>query len=203
MEYELTVGAILRRAESLFAHKQIVTRLPDRSLHRTPYAQVCLRARALGSALGLERGQRVATLCWNHAEHLEAYLGIPTAGGVVHTLNLRLHADDLVWIASQAGDSLLIVDEGLVPLAEQFVPRTPIESVIVVGDEYERLVASGDPDAPLPELGEREAAAMCYTSGTTARPKGVLYSHRAIVLHSLASMAAGVLGVGEADVVMP
>src|SRR3954454_17332530 len=145
MDYELTVGAILRRAESLFGRKEIVSRLPDRSLHRTTYAQVCLRARALGSALGLERGQRVATLCWNHGEHLEAYLGIPTAGGVVHTLNVRLHADDLGWIASQAGDSVLIVDEGLVPLAEQFLPRTPIERVIVVGDEDERLARSRGP----------------------------------------------------------
>jgi fatty-acyl-CoA synthase len=203
MDYELTVATILRRAETLFAHKEIVSRRPDRSLERTTYAEVCRRARALGSALGLERGDRVATLCWNHAEHLETYLGVPIAGGVVHTLNLRLHPDDLAWIASHAGDRVLIVDESLLPLADQFVPRTAIERVIVVGDQYEELVASGDPEAPLLELDEDEAAAMCYTSGTTARPKGVLYSHRALILHSLASMATGVLAVGESDVVMP
>jgi fatty-acyl-CoA synthase len=203
MDYELTVGAIARRAESLFGHKEIVSRRLDRTLDRTTYADVCRRARALGSALRLERGQRVATLCWNHAEHLEAYLGVPLAGGVVHTLNLRLHPDDLAFIASQAGDTVLIVDESLVPLAEQFVPRTPIERVIVVGEDYDRVVDSGDPDAQLPELDEREAAAMCFTSGTTARPKGVLYSHRALVLHSLASMVQGVLGIRESDVVLP
>ena len=95
MDYELTVGTILRRAETLFGHKEIVSRRPDRSLERTTYADVCRRARALGSGLGIERGDRVATLCWNHAEHLETYLGVPIAGGVVHTLNLRLHPDDL------------------------------------------------------------------------------------------------------------
>src|SRR4051794_33479472 len=150
MDYELTVGAVLRHVQALHGRKEIVSRRPDRTLERTTYADVCRRARALASALGLERGDRVATLCWNHAEHLEIYLGVPIAGAVVHTLNLRLHADDLAWIAAQAGDRLLIVDESLVPLAEQFVPRTAIERVIVVGDEYERLIASGDPDAPLP-----------------------------------------------------
>ena len=203
MDYELTVATILRRAETLHAHKEIVSRRPDRSLERTTYGSVCRRARALGSALAVARGDRVATLCWNHAEHLEIYLGVPIAGGVVHTLNLRLHPDDLAGVAAHGGDRVLIVDESLVPLADQFVPRTEIERVIVVGDEYEELLASGDPEAPLPDLGEGEAAAMCYTSGTTGQPKGVLYSHRALVLHSLASMASGVLGVGEADVVMP
>jgi fatty-acyl-CoA synthase len=203
MDYELTVTAILRRAESLFGRREIVSRRPDRTLDRTTYADVCRRARALGSALRLERGERVATLCWNHAEHLEAYLGVPAAGGVVHTLNLRLHPDELAWIASHAGDRVLIVDESLLPLAERFVPHTQIERVIVVRKEYEELVASGDPEAPLPDLDENEAGAMCYTSGTTDRPKGVLYTHRALVLHSLASAATAVLGICESDVVMP
>jgi fatty-acyl-CoA synthase len=206
MEYELTVDAIARRAEALYAHKPIVTRRPDRSLHRTTYGEVCRRARALGSALralGVERGDRVATLCWNTVEHLEAYLGVPAAGAVVHTLNLRLHPEDLAWIAAHAGDRVLIVDESLLPLAEQVVPRTAIEHVIVVGDEYEELLARGDTEAPAVALDEGEAAAMCYTSGTTARPKGVLYSHRALVLHSLASLGSGVLGLRETDVVMP
>jgi fatty-acyl-CoA synthase len=206
MEYELTVEAILRRAETLFAHKPVVSRRADRTLHRTTYGEVCRRARALGSALrslGIGHGDRVATLCWNHAEHLEAYLGVPSAGAVLHTLNLRLHPDDLAWIAAHAGDRILIVDESLVPLAEQVVPRTGIERVIVVGDEYEELVAAGEPASPLPALDEDEAAAICYTSGTTDRPKGVLYSHRALVLHSLASLGSGVLGIRESDVVLP
>jgi len=206
MDYALTVDAIVRRAETLYAHKEVVTRRPDRSLHRTTYGDVCRRARALGSALsalGVERGDRVATLCWNTVEHLEAYLGVPTAGAVVHTLNLRLHPEEIAWIAGHAGDRVLIVDESLLPLAEQVVPHTRIEHVIVVGDQYEELVAGGDPAAPAAELAENEAAAMCYTSGTTARPKGVLYSHRALVLHSLASLANGLLGIGERDVVLP
>jgi fatty-acyl-CoA synthase len=206
MDYALTVDSIVRRAETLYAHKEVVTRRPDRSLHRTTYGDVCRRARALGSALsalGVRRGDRVATLCWNTVEHLEAYLGVPSAGAVVHTLNLRLHAEDIAWIAGHAGDRVLIVDESLLPLAEQVVPHTSIEHVIVVGDEYEELVARGDPAAPAAALDENEAAAMCYTSGTTARPKGVLYSHRALVLHSLASLANGLLGIGERDVVLP
>ena len=206
MDYPLTVGALLRRAETLFADKPIVTRLPDRSLHRTTYGEVVPRARALGSALaglGVGRGDRVATLCWNHVQHLETYLGVPSAGAVVHTLNLRLHPDEIAWIAGHAGDKVLIVDESLLPLAEQVVPKTEIEHVVVIGPQYEELLASGDPDAELPELDEDEAAAMCYTSGTTGRPKGVLYSHRALVLHSLASAAADLLGICEADVVLP
>jgi len=206
MDYELTVEAIVRRAETLFAHKEIVTRRPDRSLHRTTYGEACRRARALGSALrtlGIERGDRIATLGWNTVEHFECYLGIPTAGAVVHTLNLRLHPEELAWIASHAGDRVLIVDESLLPLAEQVVPHTAIEQVIAIGDPYEELVASGDPAAPAVELDEGQAAAMCYTSGTTARPKGVLYSHRALVLHSLTSLAGGLLGIRETDVVLP
>jgi fatty-acyl-CoA synthase len=206
MDYELTVEAIVRRAETLFAHKQIVTRRPDRSLHRTTYGETCRRARALGSALralGVERGDRIATLGWNTVEHVECYLGIPISGAVVHTLNLRLHPEELAWIATHAGDRVLIVDESLLPLAEQVVPHTAIEHTIVVGDQYEELVAGGDPTAPAVELDEDEAAAMCYTSGTTARPKGVLYSHRALVLHSLTSLASGLLGIRETDVVLP
>src|SRR5438105_2197405 len=159
MEYELTVTGMLRRAETLFAHKPIVTRLPDRSLHRTTYGQLGRRVRALSSALtqlGLARGDRVATLCWNHHQHLEAYLGVPAAGAVVHTLNLRLHPEEIAWIASHAGDRVLIVDESLVPLAEQVVQHTRIEQVIVVGDQYEQLLTSGDPDAELPDLDEDE-----------------------------------------------
>jgi fatty-acyl-CoA synthase len=206
MDYELTVDAIVRRAESLYAHKEVVTRRPDRSLHRTTYGDVCRRARALGSALrahGIRRGDRVATLCWNTVEHLEAYLGVPAAGAVLHTLNLRLHPDEIAWIASHAGDRLLIVDESLLPLAEQIIPHTRIERVVVIGGDYEELVASGAPAAPLEPLDEDEAAAMCYTSGTTGRPKGVLYSHRALVLHSLVSLASGLLGISETDVVLP
>src|SRR5262245_41689974 len=171
MDFQLTLPMLLRRAETYSGQKEIVTRLPDRSFHRTNYAETCRRARALAVALqslGLERGDRVATLCWNHHQHHEAYLGIPCGGFVLHTLNLRLHPNDLAYIAKHAGDRAVIVDKSLVPLLGRFVEQTEIEHVFVVEDSYEELLTSADPDTwSDPELGENEAAAMCYTSGTT------------------------------------
>src|SRR5471032_1978406 len=165
MDFQLTLPALLRRAEAYYRDKEIVTRLPDRSFHRSTHGEACRRARALAVALtdlGLERGDRVATLCWNHSVHHEAYLGIPCGGFVLHTLNLRLHPNDLAYIATHAGDRAVIVDRSLLPLLEQFVDRTSIEHVLVVEDSYEELLAGSDPDAWIdPELDEDEAAAMC------------------------------------------
>jgi fatty-acyl-CoA synthase len=209
MDFQLTLPALLRRAEQYSPDKEIVTRLPDKTFHRITYGDSCRRARALAVALknlGLERGDRVATLCWNHSQHHEAYLGIPCGGFVLHTLNLRLHPNDLAYIATHAGDKAVIVDRSLLPLLEQFVDRTPIEHVFVVEDSYEELLASADPDAWRdPELNEYEAAAMCYTSGTTGQPKGVLYTHRSTMLHTLGVAAGNPLGLGvsEADVILP
>ena len=141
---------MLRRAEAYSAEAELVTRLPDRSFQRTTYGESCRRARALGvglKELGLERGDRVATLCWNHLVHHEAYLGIPCGGFVLHTLNLRLHPNDLAYIATHANDRAVIVDRSLVPLLDQFRERTNIEHVLVVEDGYEELVAGADPDA--------------------------------------------------------
>ena len=209
MDFQLTLPAVLRRAETYFPHQEIVSRLPDRSFHRYTYADFGRRSRALAVALqelGLERGDRVATLAWNHHVHHEAYFGIPCAGLVLHTLNLRLHPNDLAYIASHAGDRAVIVDRSLVPLLEQFHDRTQIEHVFVVEDTYEDLVAGADPDAYRdPGLDENEASAMCYTSGTTGRPKGVLYSHRSTVLHSLVEALIKPLGfaVTEEDAFLP
>src|SRR5690348_5568908 len=150
MDYQLTLPTLLRRAEPYNGSKEIVTRLPDKSFHRITYAESCRRARALAvglQGLGLQRGERVATLCWNHYQHHEAYLGIPCGGFVLHTLNLRLHPGDLAYIATHAGDKAVIVDRSLLPLLNQFVGETPIEHVLVVEDSYEELLAGADPDA--------------------------------------------------------
>ncbi|MBX6341351.1 MAG: AMP-binding protein, partial [Thermomicrobiaceae bacterium] len=216
MDYQLTLPAILRRAETLSRSKEVVSWRPDRTLRRYTYGDMAQRARRLAVALqrlGIQPGDRVATLCWNHHQHLEAYFGIPAMGGVLHTLNLRLHPNDLAYIINHAQDRALIVDDVLLPLLAHFRDRVGLEHVIVVSDggavpegtiDYERLLAEADEaDYRDLDLDERQAAALCYTSGTTGRPKGVLYSHRALVLHSMAGAMADCLGVMESDVVCP
>jgi fatty-acyl-CoA synthase len=209
MDYQLSVPQILNRAETFFGDQEVVSRLPDKSFHRYTYRDMAGRAKQLATGLrklGLERGDRVATLCWNHYPHLEAYFGIPGGGFVLHTLNLRLHPDDLAYVADHGDDKAVIVDRSLLPLLEQFQDRTKIEHVFVVEDSYEELLATASPDEwEDPQLDEREAAAMCFTSGTTGRCKGVVYSHRSTVLHALGVATTSPLGlrVAHGDTLLP
>jgi fatty-acyl-CoA synthase len=216
MDFPLTLTHFLERARTFHGASEVVSRRPDRSLHRYTYADFHRRVSRLAHALtrlGVKPGDRVASLCWNHHQHLELYFAVPAMGAVIHTLNLRLHPNDLGYIAHHAKDRVLVVDRSLLPLFEKFQATVPsIEHVIVVPDEgpapsgrldYEQLLAAEPDTFDFPQFEERAGAMLCYTSGTTGNPKGVLYSHRSIVLHTLASCMGDVLGVGESDVVMP
>jgi fatty-acyl-CoA synthase len=209
MDFPLTLTHLLKRSETYLGRGEIVTRLPDRSFHRTTYGDTARRSKQLAVALqqlGLERGDRVATLCWNHVQHHEAYFGIPCGGFVLHTLNLRLHPNDLAYIANHGGDKAVIVDRSLVPLLELFRDRTQIEHVFVVEDSYEELLAGASADDwREPDLDENDGAAMCYTSGTTGLPKGVVYSHRSSVLHALGVASNNPFGLGTSvnDAILP
>jgi fatty-acyl-CoA synthase len=208
MDLPLTLDWIVDRAERETSRCEIVSRRPDRSLVRTTYGAVIARARRLARALigmGIQRGDRVATLMWNHAEHLEAYFGIPLAGAVLHTLNLRLPPDDIAFIANDAGDRMLIVDDVLLPLYEKIkAAGARFERVFVVGGDgsYEQLLA-GAPDVALPKLAETDALGTCYTSGTTGRPKGVVYSHRSTILHTLVVALPDSLELSRAETLLP
>jgi len=207
MDVPLTLDWIADRAERFMSKAEIVSRRADKSLSRTTYGQVIANARTLARGLiaaGIQRGDRVATLMWNHAEHLEAYFGIPLAGAVIHTLNLRLHPDEIAFIAKDAGDRILIVDDVLLPLYEKIVAAgATFERVIVVGKDYAEFLAAAPATGELPKLDERDALGTCYTSGTTGRPKGVVYSHRSTLLHTLVGAMPDGLGISQFDSLLP
>jgi fatty-acyl-CoA synthase len=216
MDYPLTLAHLLERARLLFPGVEIVTRRPDKTLHRTTYAEFYRRARLLAQALreaGLRPGDRVATLSWNHAVHLECYYGVPCAGGILHTLNLRLAADEIAYIANHARDRFLIVDDVLLPLLAQFRDKVRFERIFVVRfgggavppgmEDYEALLSAARGEFAYPAIGETDGCSMCYTSGTTGKSKGVIYSHRGMVLHSLVSCMADMLAISQNDCVLP
>ncbi|OGA15192.1 MAG: long-chain fatty acid--CoA ligase [Betaproteobacteria bacterium RIFCSPLOWO2_02_FULL_66_14] len=212
----LSVNHLLERAGRLYPQSEIVSRLPDKSLVRHRFTDFHRRSRQLGSALldaGLKKGDRVATLCWNHHAHLECYFGIPAAGGVMHTLNLRLAPEEIAWIANHARDRFLIVDDILLPLYERFRAEAPFERVIVFPfsraavpagfTDYESFLAGAPEAFEFAPHDEDDAIAMCYTSGTTGRPKGVVYSHRSTVIHTLMANQPDNWGLAAGDSVMP
>jgi len=215
MDFPLTLPTLLERAKNQFSRVELVWRRPDKSVSRYTFGDLYRRSRALAEALarvGLKKGDRVASLMWNNAAHVEAYLGVPVAGGVLHTLNLRLHPSELTFIANHADDRFLIVDDVLLPCLESFRREAHFERIFVVPssgapvpagfENYEFLLATANGTFAYPTLDENDAAVMCFTSGTTGRPKGVVYSHRSIILHSLAQAMKDSFSVGHQDTVL-
>lgn len=219
-DYPLTISSIMRYGTGIFGDSEVATFTGD-GVRRTSYAELGRRAARLANVLrdlGIDADQRVATFQWNTTEHLEAYLAIPSMGAVMHTLNVRLSADQLVYIADHAEDEIVIADGSLVPLLAPVLPKMKtVRHVIVIGDadmsalsssgktlhSYEELLAGAPETYDWPELDERQAAAMCYTSGTTGNPKGVVYSHRSAYLHSMAACTGNAFALSAADRVLP
>ena len=215
-DHPLTLQHILDRMRRLYAESQVVT-LTEGGTERATYAEVCERIDRLCAALaslGIGEGDRVATFAWNSQRHLEAYMGVPCMGAVLHTLNIRLFEEQLTYIANHAEDKVVLVDDSLVPVLEKVAPAfETVQHWVVMGDgdagslpnalRYEELIAEQRDGFDYPELDDRAAAGLCYTSGTTGNPKGVLYSHRSNVLHALASCLADAIAISNADRVLP
>ncbi len=220
MNFQLTLRSMFERGEKLFPKKEIVSRTPA-GLFRYTYAEYARRTRRLSSALeslGVKRGERVGTFAWNHHWHLEAYFGIPCMGAVLHTINIRLSPDHIIYIINHAEDVVLLLDEAFMPLIEKIQDQLPtVRAYVVMSDKselpettlspvysYEKLLETGDPGYVYPDdIDENDPMGMCYTSATTGNPKGVVYSHRGVFLHSMSMGMADTVGVSESDVAMP
>lgn len=217
MDRPLLLIDFLRRAQRLYPHQEIVSRTAS-GLHRTTYEAAYERVRRLAaalSALGLAPGDRVGTFAWNHFRHFELYYAVPGSGRVLHTLNIRLFPEQVAFIANHAEDRVIFVDDVLVPVLEKIAPHLEqVKTYVVMGDgeppktslrplvRYEEIVEGGARDYEFPDLDENESALMCYTSGTTGNPKGVLYSHRALTLESMAFAMVDAAALSDRDVVL-
>ncbi len=213
-DFPLTLAHPHRRMRDCHPQAQIATLTPDGTIARTSYGEVCERVDRLARVLrrlGVEPGDRVATFAWNNQRHFELYFAIPCSGAVLHTLNVRLFAEQIAYIVDHAQDKLIFLDDSLVPILGPLASQlTSVEHFILLGDgdsgslpnvlRYEELLAEAGPGAfDYPELDERQAASLCYTSGTTGNPKGVLYSHRSICLHATGMLMADNLGLSQRE----
>jgi acyl-CoA synthetase (AMP-forming)/AMP-acid ligase II len=220
MDRPLLISAILRHADLQHPKREIVSITADHPRHRYTFREAFARVRKLANALqrlGLKNGDRVATLAWNDFRHFEIYYGVSCSGFVCHTINPRLFEEQIAYIVNHAEDRWLFLDPAFVPLIEKLQPRLPkLEGcVILTGDahmpatslpqarSYESLIAAESDRFDWPEFDERTASSLCYTSGTTGDPKGVLYSHRSTLLHTYAAALPDAMGLAGSDVVMP
>ncbi len=218
-DYPLTLQHVLWRIEKLFGRKGIVTKR-ENGVHRYTYGDLAPRVHKLAHALrrlGVEPGDRVATLAWNNYRHLELYYAVPCMGAVLHTLNLRLSPQQLRFVIEDAGDTVIVVDDSLFPILNRLAGQLPAAARIVVMSDggalpahelgavydYETLLSSESDRFPWPRVDERAAAAICHTSGTTGNPKGVVYSHRSQYLHAMGTLQADTGGLSERDIALP
>ncbi len=221
MQQPLLISALLRHAETQHGDQEIVSRRVEGDLHRTTYRELATRARRMANALAALKvpvGSRVATLAWNGYRHMELYYAVSGSGSVLHTLNPRLHPDQVVWIADHAEDQVLFFDLTFLPLIEAIAPRVKtIKAFVAMTDRahmpaastvpnllcYEELIGDASDAFTWPQFDEATASSLCYTSGTTGNPKGALYSHRSTVLHTYAAALPDALNCSARDVILP
>ena len=221
MQQPLLVSALLTHAERHHGEQEIVSRRVEGDVHRTTYRELAQRARRMANALaarGIKHGDRVATLAWNGYRHMELYYAVAGSGSVLHTMNPRLHPDQVVWIADHAEDQILFFDLTFLPLIEAIAPRVAtIKAFVAMTDRahmpattkidnllcYEELIEANSPHFDWPTFDENTASSLCYTSGTTGNPKGALYSHRSTVLHTYAAALPDTLNCSARDVILP